>query len=133
MGLIGVLFMASACTSGQMDNADRQMYEEIVTGQPDMLALDTAPDIMSLMSIAHNFSGGSVDIYDPSAATFDIPEPPKKPLVRPLPFPLNQTYKPKDGAVTMYSLTIPGEDLPVIELDIVKAPVPLTNDKPADK
>ncbi|HNQ91522.1 MAG TPA: hypothetical protein PKI93_01165 [Alphaproteobacteria bacterium] len=84
------------------------------------------PDQFSLMALGHVLSNGRVDLFDPGLTYFETPPaPPQKPLVRPLPFPVNGNYKPKDKLVTFFALTAPADDLEVVEPAPLMQPVPL--------
>lgn len=111
--LAGVIATLSACAPGMPvdENSSRE---------------GSMPDHFSLMALGHALSKGQVDLFDPWLSYYEPqPLPPQKPLLRPLPFPVNPNYKPKDSAVTFFALTTPGEDLEVVDPAPLVQPVPL--------
>lgn len=117
-----MVLSVSACTPAQPIQ---------LSSSPPPLREDKFPDGFSLLDLGRALSKGAVDIFDPYMTTNDVPLPVRKPLQRPLPFPLNPHYKPSDDDVSFYALTPPEEELggklDVIEPEPLPPPVPLND------
>lgn len=85
------------------------------------------PDHFTLLSLGRSISDGRVDIYDPSAVTFhNMPMPPRKPDgFSQGSFLSHGRYKPMDKDVRVYAMTMPADDLEILDMAPVPAPVPL--------
>ncbi len=122
VGLSVLVLGLSACSPGRPIE---------LTSSPPPVREDKYPDDFSLLDLGRALSKGAVDIFDPYLDTASVPLPERKPLLRPLPFPLNPHYKPLDKDVSFYALTSPEEELggklDVVEPEPLPPPVPLND------
>lgn len=116
IGMVSYMLVLSGCTPGHRIE-DQESWHN-----------GTMPDGFSFASLGRTLSGGTVDLFDPYANSFEnMPLPPKKPPVISADFAKHATYMPADDNVIFYALTSPADDLEVIEPKPLVMPIPLEN------